>query len=517
MGASQDKRKRQNERAEGIEKHQVAARKKKEKLSKAKLKYSIVGAVVGVCIAAVLILNTNLFYTGTTAVAIGNQRYNTAEFNYYYTMSYYNYVNSYGEYISYFFDTSQPLRKQEYGSEEFKTWADYFKAQALETMKGVTAIYEKALAEGAGTLSREKLEEIDESMEEYAYYAEIYGYPSVNNYLASVYGRGCSEKVIRGILTKSAIAADYAISVSESFTFDQNELTNWYEENKDTYDRITYTYYYVSSDIFDLYGYDYDEEGEDGDHDHEAEKAAAMAQAKMLAEDVAAGISDEESFETTVEGLAGSGPYTVTNAGGDVAYSDYADWLLADERKTGDVTVTESDSGYYVLLFGGRDDNSYNTVSVRHILIKAEEDEDGEFTDEAKKAALLEAERLLEEWRSGEATEESFAELATLMTDDDGSRENGGLYEDIYKGMMVEEFDGFCFGPRAYGDTAVVYGENDYYAGYHIMFFSGEGEVYRDMLADARLRNEAYSEWERNLLEPYYASEKFPLVFRKKI
>ena len=55
---------------------------------------------------------------------------------------------------------------------------------------------------------------------------------------------------------------------------------------------------------------------------------------------------------------------------------------------------------------------------------------------------------------------------------------------------MVEEFDAFCFAEgRQYGDTAIVYGESDAYAGYHIMFFveklPGRQAAARDALRTA--------------------------------
>ncbi len=46
-------------------------------------------------------------------------------------------------------------------------------------------------------------------------------------------------------------------------------------------------------------------------------------------------------------------------------------------------------------------------------------------SDEAAKAK---AEELLEEWKNGDATEESFAELAGAWLEDGGSSLNGGLY-----------------------------------------------------------------------------------------
>lgn len=117
--------------------------------------------------------------------------------------------------------------------------------------------------------------------------------------------------------------------------------------------------------------------------------------------------------------------------------------------------------------------------SVRHILVIPE----GGITDESTglttytedewAAALPEAEKILEEWKNGEATAESFGELANTYSEDGSSNTTGGLYEGIYYGSgMVEEFETWAIdSARQAGDTGIV--KTQY--GYHIMYFvSGE-------------------------------------------
>ena len=115
-------------------------------------------------------------------------------------------------------------------------------------------------------------------------------------------------------------------------------------------------------------------------------------------------------------------------------------------------------------------------VSVRHILIEPEAAEDGTISDEAWAAAEKTANDILDQWLAGDATEESFANMANESSADPGSNTNGGLYEDVYPGQMVETFNDWCFADgRQPGDYGIV--KTDY--GYHIMFFVGAGdEVY---------------------------------------
>ena len=194
---------------------------------------------------------------------------------------------------------------------------------------------------------------------------------------------------------------------------------------------------------------------------------------------------------------------------------DMGEFLRDSSRKEGDVSVVESAAGdgYYVVVFLAREDNHYPTASVRHILIKAEADEEGNYTDEAKAAAKARAEEILAEFEAGDKTEESFAALAEQYSEDEGSNTNGGLYENIYKGQMVQEFNDFCFGGHKSGDTAIVYGESGSYAGYHVVYYVGDGGLYSDYIAKTDLQSKAMSDWTNELNEACTVTEGFGFRF----
>lgn len=118
--------------------------------------------------------------------------------------------------------------------------------------------------------------------------------------------------------------------------------------------------------------------------------------------------------------------------------------------------------------------DSGNLVDVRHILIKPKggtKDSDGNTTySEAEwEACKEEAQKVLDRWLSGDRTEERFAELAEQLTEDTGSKDNGGLYEKVKKGSgFVKEFEAWCMDEsRTKGDYGLVKTE----FGYHIMYF----------------------------------------------
>ena len=194
-----------------------------------------------------------------------------------------------------------------------------------------------------------------------------------------------------------------------------------------------------------------------------------------------------------------------------------AQWISDSSRKEGDKTYIASTStttddegnevttvsGYYAVYFISSTDNRTPLVNVRHMLAGFEggttENGTTTYSDEEKAAAKEKAESWLNEWESGEATEESFAELAKENSTDTGSKDNGGLYEDVYPGQMVSAFNNWCFDEnRKPGDTGIV--ETSY--GYHVMYFVGQAEdTYRTYLIKNDLASEDYNNWYNALVD----------------
>lgn len=112
-------------------------------------------------------------------------------------------------------------------------------------------------------------------------------------------------------------------------------------------------------------------------------------------------------------------------------------------------------------------------VDVRHVLFTPQggtTDETGvtTYSDAEWAACEAEAKNVLNAWTKGDCTEESFASMANTYSQDPGSNTNGGLYEGVQQGQMVEEFDAWCFDEKRetghYGMVKTTYG-------YHLMYF----------------------------------------------
>ena len=145
-------------------------------------------------------------------------------------------------------------------------------------------------------------------------------------------------------------------------------------------------------------------------------------------------------------------------------------------------------------------------VSIRHILIQpeGEQDENGDYSDEAWAAAEQKANEILQEWEAGDKTEERFGELAQEYSAD-GSASSGGLYENVYPGQMVTEFNDWCFEDgRDVGDYGLV--KTVY--GYHIIYFCAASEqVYWYETAKADLTSERASQLEQDAMEEFDFTE----------
>ena len=142
-------------------------------------------------------------------------------------------------------------------------------------------------------------------------------------------------------------------------------------------------------------------------------------------------------------------------------------------------------------------------VNIRHILIQPTSTTNAagqsEITDEAWAAAELTANNLYNMWLA-DPSEENFSTLATTYTQDPGSQSTGGLYEDVYPGQMVTEFNDWCFAEgRQPGDHGIV--KTTY--GYHLMYFVSQSEeIYWITAAKQLMANEKSTELWINAMNP---------------
>ena len=95
MSASQDKKRRTDERALGTERRQVASQKEAKERKQSKIKWTVGSIIVVLLVAAILIGNSSLFYTARPALQVGDVKYSSAEVNYAYRTAYLSFCNQY--------------------------------------------------------------------------------------------------------------------------------------------------------------------------------------------------------------------------------------------------------------------------------------------------------------------------------------------------------------------------------------------------------------------------------------
>ena len=183
-------------------------------------------------------------------------------------------------------------------------------------------------------------------------------------------------------------------------------------------------------------------------------------------------------------GFESAEAYMQYNFGPGVDLQDYYDYVLIYRTAFSykdyltENTDEETAGAYYDAheeTFAADRVQKLNNVSVRHILIQpeGEQDEEGNYSEEAWATAEETANEILAQWQE-DPTEDNFAALANENSADSGSNTTGGLYEDFDTATMVQEFTDWSFDPeRAYGDTGIV--KTTY--GYHIMFFVEQTET----------------------------------------
>ena len=528
MSASSKKKLRKEQEAAAMTEKQLQEQKESRKLRLYTGLFTAAIAVMIVVVIASRVVSSGFIPRSTTALTVGGTKVSAAELNHYYIDSVNSFLENAGDYISLFgLDTTKALDEQYYSEADQLTWSDYFLDQATASAQNMYAVYNAAKAEGY-KLSAEGQATVDSTISNMSAYAVLYGYTSTDAYIEAVYGKGCNEDTFRHYAEVQMTAQEYATAKNDSLVYDEAALKAEDDANPAAYSAFTYNYYYMANTKF----YEGGTTNEDGtttysDEEMEAGRAACEAAANTLAsatttQELDAAIAALEiNAEATSAKSTRRDNYQYANV--DTAIKE---WVTSPDRKAGDIEVIpyeytthnhedgeectgehdeKSVAGYYVVLFESSDENLTNLVNVRHILVSFEggttDPETGvtTYSEEWKAKAKTSAEEILAAFNAGDKTEESFAALATEKTTDPGSKETGGLYEDVYPGQMVSAFNDWCFdAARKTGDTGIV--ETEY--GYHVMYFvSTSDTTYRELMIESALRNNDMTAWENGLLE----------------
>ncbi len=548
-------------RAERKERLAKAAAKNAKRSPKSMKTKKIVKKVVSIVLAVAIAIGAvagvlNFFDIPEKAIKISvdgvEAKVSLAEINYFYYQSWYSFYSYAQQYDQYYgagmglqmtgYDSSNTPDAQEYTEQsaqvagipvedlgENPTWEDAFAYSAVSQL--VYAKYGAARAEEAGiTLTEDEIKEIETEIDSIRESAKKNDY-SLNRWLRLNFGAGVTEEIIYNVTYDSSLASKYYEKVTNDTkdSVTDKEIEDKYNSAKDDYDVVDLRVYSYSAQLTT------DEKKDLTEEEITALQEERKAEVKEDAEKFLADVKDEKTFLSAAQ----SAILTADNKSEDKAEEvtlaekqsyaelttsyceDVAKWVYDDARKVGDATAIADESGNYYIVFmkalPGKD-TSASSSDVRHILVQfPEKNTDGSettktdgagnkttnITPETKEATKAKAQEILDEFLEN-PTEDNFAELAKKKTEDPGSKETGGLYENVAdNGQYVEEFTNWAVDPaRKPGDTGIV--ETSY--GYHIMYYVEANDETWYATIQSDLTNEKLQKTVQDVLDGYVES-----------
>ena len=395
-------------------------------------------------------------------------------------------------------------------------------------------MYDKAVSAGYQLTDSEQ-KNLDLQEENLELYATYYGYSDAKSYLRGVYGPGATVKSYMEYTRINTIANSFAGDYYDGLEFGDPDYREYEKDKMNDYNSYTFSYYFCTvNDFLKFNGGGTTEKDENGNEtttytDEQKEQARKDAEAaakglaiadnstleKLNAAVKALDIHKDKKEEDLEKVAASENTYVLYGALSNTITEEGIKWLSDSARKPGDITSIEVKSGegenatvngYYVLLFQEMTTNEKPLANVQHILVKftggTKDAETGvtTYSDAEKQATKEKAQAILDEFLKGEKQDSAaFTKLAAQKSEDTGSKDSGGLIEDIYRDSnYVQSFKDWALDDRKVGDTGII--ESEY--GYHVMFYKEDDELtYRDYMIDIDMTNDAYDEWETAVLD----------------
>ncbi len=430
-------------------------------------------------------------------------------------------------------------------------WSKQLEEDTVKYMQEFYTLYDNAVAAGY-TINDEEKADIDKQIESMRDNASGKNSTqsnaismSLNSYLKVYYGEGVTENFMRKLMEKEMVVQRFSEDKQQEFEdkYTDEALDAEYKKDTTEYDAVDLRMYAFTPETLTA------KEGESAEalqKRQDAENGKAMDKAEALL----AKVTDEASFskeaevyihadedtqdaDTAAEETAEAAEETEDTAEAETAEKaedaeaadaekteeesahdhdadtkaygtkkssisgiseDAAKWVFASGRKAGDKKAFADANGKAYAIYVVKPAYPQPTVDVRHILLMTMDTQTQETLPEEEVAEKkAKAEEILAEWDAKEdKSEDAFAALATQYTEDTGSKENGGLYENVTPGQMVDAFDKWIFdGSRKEGDVEIV--ESEY--GYHIMYYVGNKSfAYRNTLRTTHTQDD-YSGW----------------------
>lgn len=451
-------------------------KEQKEKAIREEQVSRIMGIVLLValaCVVASFPIRNYLTVNGTYATVNG-EKISRVEFDYNYYVARSTYLNQYGAYLSYFgVDTSKEVDTQMYSDK--LTWGDYFKQLAVENIARNRGLRKAAAEEGFTYDTTEDYKLFQEDLKKAASGAG----KTAKEYLKDVYGPYATLARVKPCLESSFFASAYSEAVAEKLTPSQEEIQAYYEKNQASYDSVDYYKQEVDAELptepTELADPVEPAEGEEASS---AEDGSGEEEAYQPSEaEIEAAMKEAKAEADKLEKTLLKDSEVIQNTKKSAITSLISDWLFDEGRKQGDTTVIEDATNhrYYVVGFESRYLDQTPSVDLR-VTMTAEDN----------------GQAILDEWKAGAATEDSFAELCDKYNDATVTDVKGGLLEGVLPSDVPTELaDWMKDSARAAGDTAVISPDSDEYT--YVLYYKGTNDAEWIQRIRSTLRNENVS------------------------
>ncbi len=449
------------------------------------LKRFLSGVCIGLAVAVILgaalyneFVKDGFFQRRAISVESENYQVDNMVMSYYFYSQYQSFMSYYGSYASSLgLDTSKSLKSQVCPfTSDNSSWYSYFMDAATGQVQSMLVFCEEAQDRGI-TLDDADYDTINDTVKQMKKEAKASG-----SSLSMIYGYGVKAKDIRKALEMEALATKCQQAIVSEYSYGEADYDTYITENPTAL--LHYSYANITLTTSDG--------ATDTDitteilKEFETQFNAVTTKEEFDAvcfdylRNYAYKDDEETTDETINEEIAG---FVAENELYPATETNFSKWANG-EGTVNSVYASLNEEGtaldvYFLLAKPALQED--NSVNVRHILLTAT-------TYGSDDAAKAKAEELLAQWQGGAKTADSFGALAAEYSED--SAENG-LYENVLKGDMVDEFNDWIFAEgRAVGDTAIV--KTQY--GYHIMYMDGFGMPAWHAEADSALKEARYDE-----------------------
>lgn len=428
----------------------------KEKEAKRKKIGQITGAVVVVALVALIASFPIRAYQAAngTFITMNGDKITRVEFDYNYHNVVNDYINQYGSYLSYFgLDVNSDFSTQMYS--EDLSWKDYFEQVTVDNMKRTKGLKLEADAAGFTFDASEEIADFKSALKDAAKQNDT----SVSKYIKTLYGQYASVNAIADYVAESARVNAYYEQVSEGMEASDEEVVDYYNEHTSDYDSVDY---YVGEYAAEITAQEPTDE----------EIAAAMELAK-------------EQADSEVAVLEARGEKNVNQRRTSVP-SAIRDWLFDSARRTNDTTVIEDtdNNTYYAVKYVNRYLDETPTADIRLITVN---------TDEITGQAVV------DEWKAGEATEDSFAALYDTYNSANGYQVEGGLMEGVTSDNVASEVADWALdSSRTSADVDCIETES---GSCYVVYYVGENDPDWKLDVKSTLLSQAQSEYMAQVAE----------------